>query len=365
MGGIQEVLGRLAEGLTSAWDVTAIAPYQEHASQYDARVSFDLVRTRQRWHGLARAGVLAEMTAKGRRARPDLIFMGHLAIAPAATAVAGRRPMVALIHGSELWAQSSQLALRLAKRRLTLALAVSRFTAAEASKAGVPPERMRVTPLAAVAPADPEDGEERLAELGLVDPYDGTVYPFFLTLARLVEPHKGQDVFIRALPALLSRNPRLRYVVAGDGPLRSHLARIAASVGVTEAVRFVGAVDGETKGALMRACTALVMLSRETPAAGAFEGFGIVYLEAALAGRPSIAGDAGGAPEAVLGGETGLLVDPRSVAAAVDAASRLLEAPAYADELGERARRHAEKRYTWDHALRRVNAALLEALDSL
>jgi phosphatidylinositol alpha-1,6-mannosyltransferase len=104
------------------------------------------------------------------------------------------------------------------------------------------------------------------------------------------------------------------------------------------------------------------MVSRESPAAGQFEGFGLVYAEAAHAGRPSIAGRAGAAPEVVIDGETGLLAIPDDPVAFASAALRLLEDPALADRLGLAAQERAARLYTSDAAGARLVAAVDRAL---
>jgi phosphatidylinositol alpha-1,6-mannosyltransferase len=149
--------------------------------------------------------------------------------------------------------------------------------------------------------------------------------------------------------------------MAGDGPLRHHLEHVAATAAATAATVFAGQVDEATKGALIRHCRALVMVSREAHAAAQFEGFGLVYLEAALAGRPSLAGRAGAAPEVVADEETGLLVEPDRPAQIADATLRLLD-PEYADALGAAARERARATGTWAHAGERLKRALESAL---
>jgi phosphatidylinositol alpha-1,6-mannosyltransferase len=184
------------------------------------------------------------------------------------------------------------------------------------------------------------------------------VVPFFLTVSRLTEPHKGHDVFLRAFPALLARHPDVRYVIAGEGELAGELSSLATRLGVRDAVRMPGAVDEPTKGALLAACRAFVMLSRESRRPALFEGFGIAFLEAAMAGRPSLAGASGGVADAVLDGQTGVLVDPLSVPAVIEGALRLLEDRAYADLLGERASARALRDYTWSAAVDRMERCL-------
>jgi phosphatidyl-myo-inositol dimannoside synthase len=160
------------------------------------------------------------------------------------------------------------------------------------------------------------------------------------------------------MPALAARHPGLHYVIAGDGPLRSHLERIVTTSGSAHAILMAGAVDEPTKWSLLMGCYALVMPSREAPAAAQFEGFGIAFVEAALAGRPVIAGNSGAIPEVVRHDETGLLVDPRSAAATADAASRLLDDPRLATELGKRARERAVQEFAWERAVERMERTL-------
>jgi phosphatidylinositol alpha-1,6-mannosyltransferase len=238
-------------------------------------------------------------------------------------------------------------------------LAISRFTARMAIDGGIAAQRIRVVEPGASPPLFPDDGRKCFERLGLLDP-SGEVFPFFLTIARLAEPHKGHDTVIRALPPLVARHPEARYVVAGDGPLRGSLARLASISGVEESVVFLGHVDETTKGALLAGCRALVMPSREAPAAAQFEGFGIAFLEAALAGRPSIGGAAGAVPEVVLGGTTGLIVDPQNSAELLEAMMRLMDSH-FADELGERARERAVA-FTWRKMTAAVDRALSELL---
>jgi len=289
----------------------------------------------------------------------DVILAGHLVTLPVAVAAVRHSTLAVMLYGSELWAPKARHTLRLLAKRPSAYLAISRFTASIAASVGVPLERIAIVEPGASALPRPPDWHERLEGLGLTEP-NGSPMPYFLTVARLVEPHKGQDVVIRALPPLVARYPSVRYVIAGDGPLRSSFQWIARAAGVERSVVFVGQIDDATKGALLASCRALVMPSREARAAAQFEGFGIVYLEAALSGRPSIGGAAGAAPEVIVDGLTGLLVDPQNCVAVADAMMRLADDPRLADELGERARRRATT-FTWaktadvvDEVLRRV-----------
>ena len=301
-------------------------------------------------------GVLAEMALMAARTRADVLLAGHLNALPPLFAATPPPPKAVMVYGSELWARRTRLLTRLLGRRVDRAMAISRFTAREAARAGVRPNRIVVTPCGATEPGAPERALQTVEALGLVR--DGRAVPFFLTVSRLDEPHKGHDVFLRALPALRERHPDLEYVIAGQGALESELSLLADRLGVGQAVRMLGSIDEATKGALLSACRAFVMVSRESRVPALFEGFGIAYLEAALAGRPSLAGASGGVADAVVHEETGLLIDPLSVSAITAAAMRLLDDPQLADSLGERARVRAQRDFTWDAAIGRMERCL-------
>ncbi len=347
----------LAHGLAQRWSTTVIAPHHPSASRYDRAAAFRVLRTRSGWNA-SRLAALTEMLRLAAGQPTDIVLAGHVNALPAAMVSARGTPRAALVHGSEIWAPRTRLLMRTLGPRLDLVMAVSRFTAREVARCGVPSGRIAVTANGAAIAIAPADSDAILGRLGLVDPVTATVAPFFLTVSRLVEAHKGQDMFIRALPRLLARRPGLRYVIAGQGELKASLRRLADQVGVGHAVLMADLVDEATKSALLHACQAFVMLSRQSRRPALFEGFGIAFLEAALAGRPSLAGNSGGVPDAVVHEETGLLVDPLSLPDIRRGALRLLDHPGYARALGDRARARAMNDYTWKAAVDRVERRL-------
>jgi phosphatidylinositol alpha-1,6-mannosyltransferase len=359
VGGIQEMLGKLAQGLAEKWEVTVIAPATAGSTDTEGDVPYAVKRSRTRWGGARSARALGEMAALGCSARPNVVLAAHLATLPAAVAASRPRHTAAILYGSELWSPKTRAILRLFWAWPRTYLAISRFTARMAIEGGIAAQRIRVVEPGASPPLLPQNGRQCFERLGLLDP-SGDVVPFFVTIARLAEPHKGHDAVIRALPPLVARHPEVRYVVAGDGPLRGSLERLASVSGVEKSVLFVGRVDETTKGALLGGCRALVMPSREAPAAAQFEGFGIAFLEAALAGRPSIGGAAGAVPEVVIGGTTGLIVDPQNSTELLESMMRLMD-PRFADELGEHARERAVA-FTWSKTTATVDRTLRELL---
>ena len=132
-----------------------------------------------------------------------------------------------------------------------------------------------------------------------------------LSVGRLVR-RKGHDRVIESMPAIVQSLPNAIYLIVGDGPERKRLEQLSSQLGMSEYVVFVGSVQGSgLLNEYYNLCDQFIMISREL-AKGDAEGFGIVYLEAASAGIPVIAGNSGGVGEAVLDGVTGLLVDPES-----------------------------------------------------
>jgi phosphatidylinositol alpha-1,6-mannosyltransferase len=143
-----------------------------------------------------------------------------------------------------------------------------------------------------------------------------------LTVGRLVK-RKGHDRVIASLPQLLKEIPKLIYIIIGDGPERVYLEQLVVKLDLLKHVIFVGNVhDPVLLNQYYNTCDQFLMITRELESGNA-EGFGIVYLEAACAGIPVIAGNSGGAGEAVLHEATGLLVNPLSTDEIAQAVIRL------------------------------------------
>lgn len=178
-----------------------------------------------------------------------------------------------------------------------------------------------------------------------------------LSVGRLV-PRKGVDVTLAALSLLVSEFPDLMYVVVGEGPYRATLEQLADRLGVRPRVVFTGEVPSAHP--FFHIGEVFVMPNRVMPS-GEREGFGIVFLEAGLAGRPSIAGRSGGAPDAVLDGQTGLLVDPENPQEVASAIRRLLNNPDEAAKMGHAACSRALEKFSPES----VGARFCKAIEGL
>ena len=180
---------------------------------------------------------------------------------------------------------------------------------------------------------------------------DRTVLPaalrgkkLILSVSRLVE-RKGHDKLIEAMPAILRQVPEAHLLVVGDGPLAQHLAALVAEAKLEDDVSFLGSVSMERMVALYRAADVFALTCRTLPD-GDTEGFGLVFLEANACGVPVLAGVAGGTVEAVVAGETGLLVDSAESKEIAAAMTSLLTDTALAHRLAEGGWRRAQQ-YGW------------------
>lgn len=203
----------------------------------------------------------------------------------------------------------------------------------------------------------------RLEQLGL--PRPGIIYPgtdphrftpasqpndhlTLLSLCRLV-PRKGVDTVLQALPQLLSHFPHLRYHIGGNGPDRPRLQQLTHDLNLSHAVRFLGRVPDADLPALYRQASVFVMPVREEADGTSIEGFGIVYLEASASGLPVIAGQSGGAVEAVKPGKTGYLVPPNDPQTLAQTLLPLLANPDLRQQLGRSGRVWVEQEMNWDN----------------
>lgn len=167
-----------------------------------------------------------------------------------------------------------------------------------------------------------------------------TDIPHILCLGRL-NVQKGFDLALAAFSLLLSRFPKVRLTIAGDGPERTQLQKQARELGITERVNFIGKIYPKKVFALINTATMVVMPSRQ-------ELFGLVALEAALMARPVVATRVGGLPEVIVHGETGLLVEPDNVSTLAKAIEFLLEHPKMAEQMGQVGQRLSQENFRWE-----------------
>ena len=355
-GGIQLVGARLAEHLDATTRVVTLGRRNNgHRENDAARItsyltcSISEAAVHRAWSPRASGpGPVAALNAAalwdGLFDPPDVIVSLHLFAAPGCLALARllSRPWVQWVHAKEV-PEKPALA-RFALRRASAVVAVSDYSRSLALAAGADRGRVRI-----VSPGvDPGDAlpSSRRADR-----------PTVLTVSRLAERDKGHDMLARAMPLVGARIPGARWVVVGDGPLRAPLEALARSTGAN--ARFVGSIDDAARDRWLDCAHVFCMPSRLPGGGFAGEGFGIVYLEAGLHGLPVVAGDVGGARDAIVHGETGLLVDPTDHVALAGALTALLADPPRAARLG-RAGAARAREYAWTKVAARVRSVLEE-----
>jgi phosphatidylinositol alpha-1,6-mannosyltransferase len=260
---------------------------------------------------------------------------------------------VSWVHGEDLSAALTSREHGWLARHVCLhaaaVLANSRFTAQLVESLGVPSSRIRV-----IYPGvDPTrfTPDARPHAAAALKPGGG---PVLLSVGRL-QRRKGHDTVIEAIAALRQELPDLHYLIAGDGQERARLEELAGARGVADRVTFLGEVDDAQLPGLYAACDIFVMPNRSD--AHDVEGFGIVFLEAAATARPSIGGRSGGAPEAVLDGQTGLLVNGTDAFDLAQAVRVLAASSSLRASMGSAGRTRVLESFTWERA-----AAELQAL---
>jgi phosphatidyl-myo-inositol dimannoside synthase len=154
-------------------------------------------------------------------------------------------------------------------------------------------------------------------------------------------------VLVAAWPRVLAAHPDARLLLVGGGPLEPALRRAVAAGGLEESVVLTGAVPPAELPAHYAGGDVFAMPCRTRRLGLDVEGLGMVFLEAAACGRPVVAGTSGGAPEAVIDGETGTVVDPRSPESVAGAITAMLDDPARARAMGAAGRAWVEQRWSW------------------
>jgi len=343
-GGIQTLLHKVALSL-ERYTPRVVTLGFGHEAAFDSAQPFWLARVR-RPRGLRPARIMALNAcglALALERRPAAVLSGHIVTGPAALAARAlvRVPVVQYVHAEEL--ERRPVLARNVLRRVDAVIAVSRHSQSLVRALGVPHGRVHV-----VYPGVDDPGE--------ADSAPGNRAPAIVVISRLEERYKGHDVLLRALPLVRSQVPAAHLHVIGDGALRSHLESLAHALAVDGAVTFHGRVSDQERDELMRTSSVFAMLSR-VDAAGAAEGFGIVYVEAGRFGLPVVAGGVAGALDAVVDGETGYLVDPEDHVAAADAITSLLSQPALAQRFGAAGRERA-RRFSWQRTAADVEDVL-------
>jgi phosphatidylinositol alpha-1,6-mannosyltransferase len=356
-GGIQRFVGSLLERVHPGSTVV-LGPSDPDAAAYDRQQPYRTVRHPGRV--LPTHAVALQVTRLCAEHRPDVLVLG--ASWPLGELVRRlrprvRTPVVALSHGLEAGLAQAGGG-RLIRRATSDLAALTTITAwtedrlAPHVRAG---RTVRVPPGVDVDRFHPAvDGAGFRARVGV--PLDA---PVVGCISRLV-PRKGQDTLLAAWPRIAAQHPDAWLLLVGSGPIEARLRRQHERLGPSgQRVAFTGAVGWDELPAAYASLDVFAMPCRTRLAGTDVEGLGIVYLEAQATGVPAIAGDSGGAPEAVLDGETGSVVDGRDVSAVAASVGAWLADPGRRAAAGAAGRSWTVSTWSWDAIAARF-AGLLE-----
>ena len=355
-GGIETFIHGLIQGLTqnlssTEYSVIVYTSQQGDTRDYDAKwlaAGVKVIRDRSKML-LPTPRVIKAVRRVCIEERPEVVVFG--AAAPLAL-MAKRLPVarkIGITHGHEVWWSKVfpfNLAMRLIGNSLDHLTYLGEFTKGTISKALSQKARNAMVQLAPgidtqqFRPIDATSSSLRSLreELGLQDK------KVIVSVGRLV-PRKGQDQLIKALPAIIAKHPDAHLLLVGTGSYQKVLNKLIADRALQKYVTFTGRVQYEDLARYICVGDIFAMPSRSRFGGLEVEGLGIVYLEASACGLPVLAGDSGGAPDAVIEGVTGLVVDgldEKKIAAGV---IQLLESDR--KSMGAAGRKWAVERWDW------------------
>ena len=361
VGGIQSFVHSLASQLPPD-ELVVYAPKWKAAAEFDAAQAFEVVRHPTSLM-LPTPDVLRRARAIARSNQCEAVWFGAAAplglLAPALRRDPGIRRVVASTHGHEVgWAKlpiAKQLLARIGADCDTVTY-LGEYTLTRLRKACGPDTHFEHLPSGVdsrlFSPA--ADGAMVRRRHGLMN------RPVIVCVSRLVA-RKGQDVLLRAMPKIQRAVPGVALLIVGGGPHREQLERLTREAGLERDVIFTGSVPFAELPAHYAAGDVFAMPCRSRLRGLEVEGLGIVYLEANACGLPVVAGDSGGAPDAVLEGETGYVVDGHSVDEVADRTIGLLRDDELRRAMGAAGRAWVTREWQWSKIGARLHGLLQTA----
>jgi phosphatidyl-myo-inositol dimannoside synthase len=363
-GGIQSYLGDFVGRLVAAGShsVTVYAPQWKGADAYDKATEAAGYRVVRHPGTLMLPGPAVDARMRRLIADDGIDSVWFGAAAPLALLAqrareAGATRVLASTHGHEVgWSMLpvARSVLRRIGDTTDVVTFVSRYTRSRFAPAFGPAASLEYLPPGVDTDRFRPDPAAR-AELR--DRYRLGERPTVVCLSRLV-PRKGQDMLIKALPSIRRRVEGADLVIVGGGPYLDTLRKLARDCGVAEHVTFTGGVPAAELPAHHALADVFAMPCRTRGYGMDVEGLGIVFLEASASGVPVIAGQSGGAPEAVQHNKTGLVIDGRSVTNVADAVTELLSDRDRTAAMGAAGREWVTSQWRWDTLAARLGELL-------
>jgi phosphatidylinositol alpha-1,6-mannosyltransferase len=281
-----------------------------------------------------------------------------LALMSSALRKSGVKKIIALTHGHEVWWAKIfpfNFAIKRIGKSVDHLTYLGEFTRQAISKALTDKsakEMVKIAPGIDTAHFIPQpDAMQKRKDLGLQDK------KIIISVGRLVH-RKGQDKLIEAMPNVLRKIPNAHLLIVGVGPYKNHLEKLVNKLSLKEDVTFAGRIMYDRLPSYLSAADLFAMPSRSRFFGLEVEGLGIVYLEASACGIPVLAGNSGGAPDAVLEGVTGLCVDGTNVAEIASALIEICSDAERASHMGAAGRNWIVDQWRWDIWSKEFNALL-------
>jgi phosphatidylinositol alpha-1,6-mannosyltransferase len=287
--------------------------------------------------------------------QPDNLVFGAAAPLALAGKLLTANRKIAITHGHEVWwakVPPFNLLLRLIGNSVDHLTYLGQFTKSEISKAlsrSGKSKLIQISPGIDTEHFKPVDSENLRSELGIADK------EVIVSVGRLV-PRKGQDILIKAMPKILKSREQAHLLLVGSGPYRRKLENLIVDLNLQNHVNFTGRVQYQNLPTYLSAGDIFAMPARSRFFGLEVEGLGIVYLEASSCGLPVLAGDSGGAPDAVDQGVTGLVVNGLDVDQVALGVIQLLSSDRKA--MGQAGREFVLKNWDWSIWAKRFNELL-------
>lgn len=348
LGGVANYLANLSQNLP-ADKISVLTVRQSGSAEFDQKQGYKIYRENlisqlpiwPKW-----LPAIFHTFGVIKKEKPDLILAGQ--ILPLGTVALIIKKLTGLnyfvsCHGMDiLLAQKNKRKKWLTNliiKNSQQIIANSQFTKKEIIKLGVEEGKIII-----VYPCPNITDNQQLNNQQLIEKYNLKDKKILLTVGRLVE-RKGQDQVIRSLSEVIKSFPKLIYFIVGSGSYQGELKKLAKELNLEDKIIFAGRVNDDELANYYQIADIFIMPSRQI--AGDVEGFGIVYLEAALFGLPVIAGRSGGVGKAVLDGQTGILVNPEKIKEIAQVIIKLLADEDLAKKMGQTGKERVEKEFQW------------------
>ena len=363
-GGIETFVIGLLERITGH-EVTVFTSQQGETSEYDQQWldKFGVRVIRDRSKILLPSWRVTRAVKKVIESHNiEIVVFGAaapLALMSSALRKSGVKKIIALTHGHEVWWAKIfpfNIAIKRIGKGVDHLTYLGEFTRQAISKALTDKsikEMVKIAPGIDTAHFIPQpDGMQKRKELGLQDK------KIIISVGRLVH-RKGQDKLIEAMPDVLRKIPNAHLLIVGEGPYKNHLEKLVNKLSLKENITFAGRIMYDRLPSYLSAADLFAMPSRSRFFGLEVEGLGIVYLEASACGIPVLAGNSGGAPDAVLEGVTGFCVDGTNVAEIASAVIEICSDAERASHMGAAGRNWIVDQWRWDLWSKEFNELLV------